>query len=83
MPQHGPYYRQPWEGLKETTPIISGGMNALLLSAFLDEPRGNQVFGEINECIPEFVKAMRVCIKETGEFGPGGDQGPLFNIFHS
>ena len=66
LPQHGPYYRQPWEGLKETTPIISGGMNALLLSAFLDEPQGNQVFCQMNKCIPELVKAMRVCIKETG-----------------
>merc|ERR1712232_1136963 len=32
----GPYYRQPWEGMKETTPIISGGMNALRLPAFFE-----------------------------------------------
>merc|ERR1711972_405512 len=31
-----PYYRQPWEGVKETTPIISGGMNALRLPAFFE-----------------------------------------------
>ena len=28
-----------------------------------DEPQGNQVFCQMNECIPEVVKA---CIKETG-----------------
>jgi len=32
-----------------------------------DEPQGNQVFCQMNECIPEVVKAMRVCIKETGQ----------------
>ena len=32
-----------------------------------DEPQGNQIFCQINECIPEVVKAMRACIKETGE----------------
>merc|ERR1712190_52649 len=32
----GPYYHQPWEGMKETTPIISGGMNALRLPAFFE-----------------------------------------------
>jgi ribulose-bisphosphate carboxylase large chain len=31
-----------------------------------DEPQGNQVFCQMHECIPEVVKAMRVCIKETG-----------------
>merc|ERR1711972_684551 len=31
-----------------------------------DEPQGNQVFCQMNECIPEVVKAMRACIKETG-----------------
>merc|ERR1712078_862865 len=30
----GPYYHQEWEGMKQTTPIISGGMNALRLPAF-------------------------------------------------
>ena len=42
----GPYYRQPWKGMKETTPIICGGMNAIL-----NEPQGNQVFCQMNECI--------------------------------
>merc|ERR1711972_828221 len=32
-----------------------------------DEPQGNQVFCQMNECIPEVVKAMRACIKVTGE----------------
>ncbi len=30
----GPYYRQPWLGMKPTAPIISGGMNALRMPAF-------------------------------------------------
>merc|ERR1711879_1032892 len=32
----GPYYHQEWEGMKHTTPIISGGMNALRLPAFFE-----------------------------------------------
>ncbi|MEA5160458.1 ribulose-bisphosphate carboxylase [Cereibacter johrii] len=32
----GPFYRQDWLGLKATTPIISGGMNALRLPGFFD-----------------------------------------------
>merc|ERR1719174_1213531 len=32
-----------------------------------DEPQGNQAFCQMHECIPEVVKAMRACIKETGE----------------
>jgi len=32
----GPYYHQCWEGMKQTTPIISGGMNALRLPAFFE-----------------------------------------------
>merc|ERR1712232_599924 len=30
----GPYYHQEWSGMPQTTPIISGGMNALRLPAF-------------------------------------------------
>jgi len=30
----GPYYHQEWEGMKPTTPIISGGMNALRMPGF-------------------------------------------------
>ncbi|GKY86243.1 ribulose-bisphosphate carboxylase [Sinisalibacter aestuarii] len=30
----GPYYHQEWQGMKATTPIISGGMNALRLPGF-------------------------------------------------
>ncbi|MBI5519565.1 MAG: ribulose-bisphosphate carboxylase [Desulfovibrio sp.] len=33
---HGPYFRQQWHGMKATTPMISGGMNALRLPAFFD-----------------------------------------------
>lgn len=32
----GVYYNQPWHGMKATTPIISGGMNALRLPGFFD-----------------------------------------------
>ena len=32
----GLYYHQEWEGMKATTPIISGGMNALRLPGFFD-----------------------------------------------
>jgi ribulose-bisphosphate carboxylase large chain len=32
----GPYFRQQWWGMKSTTPIISGGMNALRLPGFFD-----------------------------------------------
>jgi len=32
----GPYYRQDWQGMKETSPIISGGINALRLPAFFE-----------------------------------------------
>jgi ribulose-bisphosphate carboxylase large chain len=30
----GPYFRQDWLGMKPTTPIISGGMNALRMPGF-------------------------------------------------
>ena len=32
----GPYFRQPWHGMRPTTPIVSGGMNALRIPPFLD-----------------------------------------------
>ncbi len=32
----GLYYHQTWQGMKATTPIISGGMNALRLPGFFD-----------------------------------------------
>jgi len=32
----GPYYHQEWYGMRPTTPIISGGMNALRLPGFFD-----------------------------------------------
>ncbi len=30
----GPYYHQDWQGMRATTPIISGGMNALRMPGF-------------------------------------------------
>jgi len=32
----GPYFHQEWHGMKPTTPIISGGMNALRLPGFFE-----------------------------------------------
>ncbi len=32
----GPYYRQPWLGFNPTTPIISGGMNAIRAPGFFE-----------------------------------------------
>jgi len=32
----GPFYHQEWRGMKPTTPIISGGMNALRLPGFFE-----------------------------------------------
>jgi ribulose-bisphosphate carboxylase large chain len=32
----GPYYHQEWLGMNPTTPIISGGMNALRIPGFFD-----------------------------------------------
>ena len=32
----GPFYHQEWLGMKPTTPIISGGMNALRMPAFFE-----------------------------------------------
>jgi ribulose-bisphosphate carboxylase large chain len=32
----GPYFHQEWEGMRPTTPIISGGMNALRLPGFFE-----------------------------------------------
>jgi ribulose-bisphosphate carboxylase large chain len=32
----GPYFHQEWNGLKPTTPIISGGMNALRIPGFFE-----------------------------------------------
>merc|ERR1719215_1598254 len=39
----GPYYHQTWEGMKQTTPIISGGMNALRLPAFFENSSHSNV----------------------------------------
>lgn len=51
----GPYFHQEWGGMKATTPIISGGMNALRLPGFFDnlghcnviQTSGGGAFGHI------------------------------------
>jgi ribulose-bisphosphate carboxylase large chain len=43
----GPYYYQKWYGMKATTPIISGGMNALRLPGFFENLGHGNV---INTC---------------------------------
>jgi ribulose-bisphosphate carboxylase large chain len=32
----GPFFHQEWEGMRPTTPIVSGGMNALRLPGFFE-----------------------------------------------
>jgi ribulose-bisphosphate carboxylase large chain len=52
----GPFYHQEWLGLKATTPIISGGMNAIRLPGFFDnlghsniiQTSGGGAFGHID-----------------------------------
>ena len=52
----GPYYKQEWERMKATTPIISGGMNALRLPGFFDnlghsnviQTSGGGAFGHVD-----------------------------------
>jgi ribulose-bisphosphate carboxylase large chain len=49
----GPHFAQSWAGMRSTTPIVSGGMNALRLPAFFDnlghanviQTSGGGVFG--------------------------------------
>jgi len=43
----GPYFNQKWYGMKATTPIISGGMNALRLPGFFENLGHGNV---INTC---------------------------------
>ena len=40
----GPFYHQEWYGMKPTTPIISGGMNALRLPGFSRVPPQDDLF---------------------------------------
>ena len=52
----GPYFHQEWQGMKATTPIISGGMNALRLPGFFDnlghsnviQTSGGGAFGHVD-----------------------------------
>ncbi|MGP3697952.1 ribulose-bisphosphate carboxylase [Rhodobacter sp. NSM] len=52
----GPFYHQDWLGMKATTPIISGGMNALRLPGFFDnlghsnviQTSGGGAFGHVD-----------------------------------
>lgn len=41
----GPAYHQEWYGMKPTTPIVSGGMNALRLSGFFENLGHGNVIG--------------------------------------
>ncbi|OHC75926.1 MAG: ribulose 1,5-bisphosphate carboxylase [Rhodospirillales bacterium RIFCSPLOWO2_12_FULL_58_28] len=55
----GPFYRQEWGGMKATTPIISGGMNALRLPGFFTnlghsnviQTSGGGAFGHIDGAV--------------------------------
>ena len=49
----GPYYKQEWEGMIQTTPIISGGVNALSLPAFF-ENLGHSIHST-NICTHDFA----------------------------
>jgi len=52
----GPYYHQEWLGFKATTPMISGGMNAIRLPGFFDnlghcnvvQTSGGGAFGHVD-----------------------------------
>ncbi len=52
----GPYFHQEWQSMKATTPIISGGMNALRLPGFFDnlghsnviQTSGGGAFGHVD-----------------------------------
>lgn len=52
----GPFYHQEWQSMKATTPIVSGGMNALRLPGFFDnlghsnviQTSGGGAFGHVD-----------------------------------
>jgi ribulose-bisphosphate carboxylase large chain len=62
----GPYYHQEWQGMGATTPIISGGMNALRMPGFFENlgnsnlilTAGGGAFGHIDGA-SEGAKSLR------------------------
>ena len=62
----GPYYHQEWQGMGQTTPIISGGMNALRMPGFFENignsnlilTAGGGAFGHIDGA-SEGAKSLR------------------------
>merc|ERR1712227_1147034 len=71
----GPYYTQQWEGMPETTPIISGGMNALRLPAFFQNlghsnvilTAGGGAFGHKDG--PKQVQSLAAKVRMLGSSG--------------
>lgn len=66
----GPIYPQCWYGMKATTPIISGGMNALRLPGFFDnlghcniiQTSGGGAFGHVDGAIAG-AKSLRQAVE--------------------
>jgi len=65
----GPIYHQNWYGMKSTTPIISGGMNALRLPGFFEnlghcnviQTSGGGAFGHVDGAIA-VAKSLRQAV---------------------
>lgn len=73
----GPYFHQEWDGMGPTTPIISGGMNALRMPGFFDNlgtsnlilTAGGGAFGHIDGA-PAGARSLRQaeqCWKEGAD----------------
>jgi len=73
----GPFYHQEWAGMNPTTPIISGGMNALRMPGFFKNlghsnlilTAGGGAFGHIDGAV-EGAKSLREaeqCWKEGAD----------------
>jgi len=66
----GPIYHQNWYGMKSTTPIISGGMNALRLPGFFEnlghcnviQTSGGGAFGHVDGAIAG-AKSLRQAVE--------------------
>lgn len=73
----GPYFHQTWQGMKPTTPIISGGMNALRIPGFFSNlghsnlilTAGGGVFGHIDGPVSGAVSLRQAeqCWKENSD----------------
>jgi ribulose-bisphosphate carboxylase large chain len=65
----GPYFHQEWRGMKATTPIISGGMNALRLPGLFDnlghcnviQTSGGGAFGHIDGGVAGAISLKQAC----------------------